>query len=144
MTSKNNFCKCTQRLLHDGHPQEPGPRHLLMPQAAYVDWPKIATARFHLRFLPTFPPSYKCKLPTWEPDWFTYKKMCSIMSKSAFAAVHSPFSLKLMNFHYHFSSCCLLCYYTFLYFLASMCFLYFSCLHFYLFLWALKHHRKND
>lgn len=60
MTSKNNVCKCTQRLLHDGRPQEQGPRHLLGPQAAYVDWPKIATASFHLRFLPSFPRSYKC------------------------------------------------------------------------------------
>lgn len=55
MTSKNNLCKCTRRLFHDGYPQEQGPRHLLMPQAAYVDWPKIATASFHLRLLPLFP-----------------------------------------------------------------------------------------
>ena len=32
MTSKNTICQCTQRLLHDGYPQEQGPRHLPLPQ----------------------------------------------------------------------------------------------------------------
>lgn len=49
MTSKNNICKCTQRLLHDGYPWEQGRRNLPMPQAACVDWPEIATASFYLR-----------------------------------------------------------------------------------------------
>lgn len=57
MTSKNNICKCTQRLWHDGCPWEQGPRNLPMPQAACVDWLKIATASFYLRLLPLFPPA---------------------------------------------------------------------------------------
>jgi hypothetical protein len=56
MTSKNNICKCTQRLWHDGHPWEQGPRNLPMPQAACVDWPEIATVSFYLRLLPLFTP----------------------------------------------------------------------------------------
>lgn len=83
MTSKNIFCKCTQKLLLDGHPQEPGPRHLPMPQAAYVDWPKIATARFHLRFLPAFPLATNVT-PNLRTRLIHLQKMCSIMSKSAF------------------------------------------------------------
>ena len=96
MTSKNNICKCTQRLFHDGHPQQQGPRHLLMPQAAYVDWPKIATASFHLTLLPSFPIATN-ETPNLKIRLIHLQRMSSIIASLYFAAVHSPFSLEPMN-----------------------------------------------
>lgn len=114
MTSKNNICQCTQRLLHDGRPLEQGPRQLPLPQAAYVDSPKIATVSSHLRLLPSSPSATNVTLnPRIRP--VLLQRMSSIPSVRV-AAELSLFSLESMNF-YH-SSCRLLCYY--IYFTSSV------------------------
>lgn len=50
-----------------------GPRNLPMPQAACVDWPKIATASFYLSLLPLFPPARDVTSQL-QSDWVSYKE----------------------------------------------------------------------
>lgn len=140
MTSKNNICQCTQRLLHDGRPLEQGPRQLPLPQAAYVDSPKIATVSSHLRLLPSSPSATNVTLdPRIRPVLLQRissipsvgKSACCCGAQSVLFGINEFLSFQLQP----------LVLLHLLHLLRSVCFLYSSCLYLFLSLWALEPQR---
>lgn len=131
MTSKNNICQCTQRLLHDGRPLEQGPRQLPLPQAAYVDSPKIATVSSHLRLLPSSPSATNVTLnPRIRPPLLQRMSSIPSVGKSVCCCGAQSVLFRINEFlSFQLPPLVLL---HLLYLLLSGCFLYSSCLYLFL------------